>query len=274
MTRRIVGTLLILLGFLGMAVCALGVVYVWRGMEQVTTVADDSLVLLSDTLDEIDHSLGVAGDTLGAATEAVDVLFTTTLDVSSTISSTKTTIDQIAGMTEDELPGSLEASLMALESVEETAAVIDRLLRTLEQLGVGSYDPEVPLDEAVAEAGRSLEPIPDSVRAMGSSLRQTSGSLEEVQAGILLMGNQMTVIGESITDADAAIGGLGESLAELQSRIDAARQNLVRPIRTVAWGATLLLIWIGLSQLAIVRWGIGMWQAPPSRAESPTDTAD
>ena len=27
----------------------------------------------------------------------------------------------------------------------------------------------------------------------------------------------------------------------------------------VAWGATLPLVWIGLSQLALIQWDIGLW---------------
>jgi hypothetical protein len=28
----------------------------------------------------------------------------------------------------------------------------------------------------------------------------------------------------------------------------------------IAWGVTLLLIWIGLSQLALIQWGISLWR--------------
>jgi len=37
------------------------------------------------------------------------------------------------------------------------------------------------------------------------------------------------------------------------------RQNVAHPMRVVAWGVTLLLIWIGLSQLALIQWGISLW---------------
>ncbi|MGD2179194.1 MAG: hypothetical protein PVG71_15390, partial [Anaerolineae bacterium] len=44
-----------------------------------------------------------------------------------------------------------------------TAAVIDQLLRALQQLGLGDYDPEIPLDRAVAQAGAGLEPGRDRI---------------------------------------------------------------------------------------------------------------
>jgi len=264
MTRRALGTLLILLGFLGIALCAVGVAYVWYGAERAVIAADETLILVSDTLGEIDRSLNVADDTMETAAVAIDGLYTTTLDVSSTLSSTQATLVEIADLTGDELPQSIEASLVALVSVEETAAVIDQLLRGFQQLGVGTYDPDVPLDQAVAQAGDGLRGLPDSLRTLGDGLRLTSDSLDDVQTGIALMSEQMTIIEGNVTEADESVDNLGDTLQEVDQRVDAVRANLERTIRLVAWGATLLLIWIALSQLAIIRWGIGLWQGGAS----------
>jgi hypothetical protein len=273
MTRRIVGTLLILAGALGIALSALGVFYVWRAAEDVTVAADDSLVLVSDTLNDINNSLDVASSTLDGAAIAVSSLYTTALGVSETLSSTRVTVDEMAGLAEDDLPQSIESSLLALDGLEETAAVIDRLLRGLQQFGVGDYDPETPLDRAVAEAVNGLMPVPQSLRAMGAGLHQTGAGLEQVQDGVVLMGDHMLGIRQNVVDADAALSSHRSTLEQLQTRVGTARQNVERPIQTVAWGATLLLIWIGLSQLAIVRWGIGLWQRRATQTAEPEEVA-
>ncbi|MGD2147820.1 MAG: hypothetical protein PVH41_14080 [Anaerolineae bacterium] len=272
MIRRVTGTLLILVGALGIALSALGVVYVWRAAEDVTVAADDTLVLISDTLRDVNRSLDVASDTLDGAAVAAAGLYTTTLDVSHTLSSTRVTVDEMAGLVEDDVPQSIEASLGALEALEETAAVIDQILRALQQLGLGDYDPDIPLDRAVAQAAAGLEPVPKSLRTMGAGLYETGESLEQVQGGIALMGDHVLGIRTNVVDAGAALNSHRDTLEQLQTRVGAARENLDRPIQTAAWGATLLLIWIGLSQLAILRWGIGLWQRrAPHRAE-PQDT--
>lgn len=272
MTRRILGTLLILLGGLGIALSALGVIGVWRAAEDVTAAADDTLVLVSGTLKDVNRSLDVASATLEGAALAMDGLYTTTLDVSGTLSSTRMTIDEIAALTEDDLPQSIEASLVALEALEETAAVIDQLLRGLQRFGIGNYEPEIPLDQAVVDAGAGLEPIPGSLRVMGAGLRQTGSSLEDVQSGLALMGNHMMGIRQNVVDGEAAISSHRTTLEQLDARVGALRRNVDRPIRTVTWAATLLLTWIGLSQLAIVRWGIGLWQRRHPRMEEPQHT--
>jgi hypothetical protein len=268
MIRRVTGTLLILVGALGIGLSALGVVYVWRAAEDVTLAADDTLVLVSDTLEDVNRSLDVASSTLDGAAVAAAGLYTTTLDVSRTLSSTRVTVDEMAGLVEDDLPQSMEASLVALEALEETAAVIDQLLRALQQLGLGNYDPDLPLDRAVAEAAAGLEPVPTSLRAMGAGLYETGASLQQVQGGIRLMGDHVLGIRQNVVDAGAALSSHRSTLEQLQTRVGIARRAVDRPIQAVAWGATLLLIWIGLSQLAILRWGIGLWQRrAPRRAE-------
>lgn len=272
MAQRTAGTLLILLGALGIVLSALGVVAIWRAADDVTVAAEDGLSVLSDTLTDIDRSVDLASTTLEGATLAIDGLYTTTLDVSETLSSTRVTIDEMAGLAEDDLPQSIESSLVALEALEETAGIIDQLLRGLQLFGVGTYDPEIPLDQAVAEAGAGLAPVPESLRTMGTGLHDTSESLEQVQDGIVLMGSYLKGIRQNAVDADKALSSHRATLRELHARVRAVRREVDRTIRMVAWGATLLLIWIGLSQLAIVRWGVSLWQQRAPRRATPQGT--
>lgn len=270
MIKRILGTVVILLGALGIVLSVLGTLYVWRAADSAMASADDGLVLLSDTLENVERSLDVASTTLDGATVAVQGLYTTTLDVRQTLSSTQTTLDEMAGLTEDSLPRSVEASLTALKGLEETARVVDQLLRGLSAFGLGDYEPDIPLDEAVAAALDGLEPVPDSLRQMGRGLRQTSVSLEGVQSGMTLMGDQFLAIRDNTSSADAIISDQTDVVQGLRDQVHTLRQDVGRPIRAVAWGATLLLIWIGLSQLALIQWGVSLWQRPiAQRAREP-----
>jgi hypothetical protein len=267
MIRRITGTLLILIGLLGIALSAVGVSYVWRATDAVKEVAHDSLALASDTLEDVDRSLDVASSTLDGTVTAMDGLYTTTLQVSETLSGTQVTVDEIADLTEENLPQSIEGSLTALDAVVETAAVIDRLLASLQLLGIAGYEPAIPLDEAIAEAGLVLEPVPDSLRAIGAGLQQTNSSLEDVQDGIVLMGDQLVGIRQNMVEAEEVLDSHRNTTRELQGRLKHVDQTIDRPIQLLAWGATLLLVWIALSQLAILRWGVGLWQRQGRRSQ-------
>ncbi|MGD2143601.1 MAG: hypothetical protein PVF54_03885 [Anaerolineae bacterium] len=273
MIRRVLGALLAIIGALGIALSALGVIYVWRAADGVKAAADDSLVLVSDTLTDVDRSLDVASSTLDGAALAIDGLYSTTLDVSRTLSSTRVTVDEMAALAEDDLPQSIESSLVALEALEETAAVVDQLLRGLQRFGVGDYHPEIPLDQAVSEATAGLEPVPSGLRAMGAALYETSASLEGVQGGIVLMGDHIMGIRQNVVNGGAALSSHRANLRRLQTRVQIVRRNVDRPVRTAAWGSTLLLVWIGLSQLAIVRWGFSLWQRRRPQTGEPQETS-
>jgi hypothetical protein len=258
MIKRVLGIMLALIGALGIVLSVLGVVYVWRAAQVAEAAADDALGLLSDTLDNVEDSLDVALTTLDDAADAMDALHATTLDVGQTLSGTQPTLEGMADLAEDDLSQSIEATLAALQAMEETAGVVDRMLRGLSLLGVGDYDPDVPLDQAVATMGEGLEPVPDGLRQMGDGLRQAGSNLAGVQDGITRMGEHMLNIRQDVSDANAAIGSHTDIVQRLQDQVHALHENVGQPIRIVAWGATLLLVWIGLSQLALIQWGISL----------------
>ena len=63
-----------------------------------------------------------------------------------------------------------------------------------------------------------------------------------------------------MSSANAAIGSHADVVYRLQDQVHALRGNVGQAVRAVAWGITLLLIWIGLSQLALIQWGISLWR--------------
>ena len=250
MFKRILGILLALAGALGIAMSVLGVVYVWRAVDRVTVAADEGLSLVSDTLDNVERSLDVASTTLEDAVTAVEALHGTTLDVGETLSDTRPTVD---------LAQSIESTQTALDAMGEAASVIDRTMRGLSTLGVGDYDPDVPLEQAIAAASKELDPVPDGLRQMGDGLHETSDHLQSVQGGVNLMGEHILEIGKDVDSANAVISSQTDVVQALQEKVAKLRQNVAHPMRVVAWGVTLLLIWIGLSQLALIQWGISLW---------------
>ena len=108
MVKRVLGILLALIGALGIVLSVLGVVYVWRAVEGVEATADETLGLVSDTLDNVEASLDVATTTLDDAAAAMDALHTTTLDVGETLSNTQPTLEGMANLAEDDLSQSIE----------------------------------------------------------------------------------------------------------------------------------------------------------------------
>ena len=110
--------------------------------------------------------------------------------------------------------------------------------------------------------------MPDSLRQVGSSLRGTAANLEGMRGGVVQTGNRLLDIQENVLSARANVAGYVTLVRRWQEQVRVLRRSADRAIKTVAWAATLLLTWIGLSQLAIVQWGISLmgWGGEKARA--------
>jgi methyl-accepting chemotaxis protein len=268
MVRRIAGALLVAIGVLGITMAVLGTVSTWRAADEVTGAAQDGLDLTIDALDSVEGSLRVASTTLDGAVMAMEALYTATLGVGETLSNTQPTLDGIADLAEGDLPASIDATLGALEAMEQTATTVDTMLRGLSRLGLAQYDPALPLDQSIREVRAGLRPVPDDLREMADGLRQTTGSLTGMQADIEVMSGYVLDIQENVGDANSAVSDYGAVVQRLRERLSVAREGVRRPVRVVAWGLTLLLTWIGLSQLALVQWGVSLWRPEAGTPES------
>ena len=138
--------------------------------------------------------------------------------------------------------------------------MIDQLLRGPHHFEASEYESRMTLDQEAAEAGARLEPIRQSLRVMGAGLQQTSLSLGDAQSGQTLMGDRVIHIRQNVIDAEVAIISHQTTLEQLKKRVRVLRRDVSCPTPAIAWVVSLILIWIGLSQLAILRWGIGLWQ--------------
>ena len=127
---------------------------------------------------------------------------------------------------------------------------------------LGTYDPEIPLDQAVENAAIGLQPVPASLRTMGVGLRQTSQDLVGAQRGFTLMVDQVMAIREDLIDADTVLSAHRTTVQQLWARVQSVQKNAGQPIQAVAWATTLLIIGIGLARLPILRWRISLWERP------------
>jgi hypothetical protein len=258
MVRRAVGLLLAVVGALGMLMSLAGIVVLWREAPGVVSAAEGAVGVVAETLLNVEQALDVAAGTLDGVETMMGTLSTTTLGVGETLSATQASVSTIAALAEDNLPDSIDATLVALDGLEQTLGVVDQTMRGLTRLGVSGYAPEVPPDTAIAAARAGLEPVPESLRDMGAGLRQTAVGLAEVQGGVDEMAHSVVDFHENGVRAQGAIADQLEVMRELRIRVEAFRPNVARLTRLALWAAALVLVWVGFSQLALVQLALGM----------------
>lgn len=269
MIKRTLGAVLTAAGVLGVVLSVGGIVFVWLAADSVKTTADAGLDLFLEALQTVERSLDAASTTMDRSVVAAEGLYTTTVTLQGTLDSTRTTLDSTASLAGENLPQSIESTLVALEVTEEAAGRVDRTLRALSRFGLTEYDPDVPLDQAISGVREELKPVPEELRGVGDGLHRVDSDLGKVQSSVAVMADHILGIRDQVDNISAIVGDQAGVVRGLDEWAGALRENLRRPLRLLTWGATLLLGWMGLSQLALVHWGISFWRGDGLPGERP-----
>jgi chromosome segregation ATPase len=192
------GILVGVMGTLAVVVVFLGPYNQFVGsLETVSLEAahiEDTLNQTSATLDQLDEVLDATSGSLDQIQMGVDDL------------------DELLGSVSEflsgEAPDTLEAVQDALESTQEGARAMDRVLRglaTVSFLTGVEYNPEQSLDASLAEVADSLSPLPQS-------LRQVSGDLDGLQS--------------NLDQLDVSMAGMQTDLPDLQMDLENSSRTL------------------------------------------------
>lgn len=162
-SRQQTGRALVIAGVVGLVgslVAALiGLVLVDRARESITVTVDPVIRVVDDVTESIEASRVIVERT----TDAIESIETATRSTVRTMVSVGDVLDETADLAGGGVADSLESAVGSLPGLVSTGRVLDRTMRALNLLGV-DYDPEIPLDVALADLETSLAPIPDQIR--------------------------------------------------------------------------------------------------------------
>lgn len=202
----------------------------------------DRLTGAADAMNGVAEGINVAGRNLESGAAALDSGSQALRTANRSLQGMDPLLDSVGELLADELPGSIEATQDALISAQDGAAAMDRVLRGLRLLGL-NYDPELPLDQSLAQTADSLQGLPQA-------LRQTEQDLAQSQDDLAQMGQDLTVLARNL---DVFSDDLRESAAEIQTvtdNLDSASAQLTR------WGERMpSLRWL----FAAVSFAFGLW---------------
>lgn len=132
---------------------------------------------------------GIIGDLAGSidasqvlferTTEAVESIETASRSSVRTITSVSVLIEETADIAGSGVADSLEAAVETLPGLISTGRVIDNTMSALSLIGV-DYDPEVPLDESIADLEEALRPLPDQIRDQIGLLEDIEDDLDGI----------------------------------------------------------------------------------------------
>ncbi len=210
-----------------------------NGADQVRTV----ILLLRSAED----GLSTAADSIRTSTEALDA-------IGENLENTGPLLDSIGEVVGTEAPEMIEATHRALVNAQEGAQAIDQVLRGLATLGplTGvTYDPQMPLQESLAEVASGLEPLPAAMRGVQEDLQTASSDLDVVGGSAASVAGSLTLLADDLNGVEQALSQQSEALESLAAGLEntADRVSLGVIVATIA--VELLLAWIGITQYAV-----------------------
>ena len=116
-------------------------------------------------------------------------------------------------------------------------------------LGI-EYEPEEPFDDTVRAMGESLDGLPEQLRSLSGELETTSQNLVTISEDILLVSGDLGTINEDLKSVGPLIDEYIGIVTQINDAMRQVRAQILPQLETAKFGLTLLLAFLGLSQIA------------------------
>lgn len=251
---RTLGIALICVAMIGFLFSLVALVSLPRLKAGVTDSLMGNLKLASDTLDNSAQGLQVADQSLQKSIESVTALQDTITSTAQTINATTPMVDTMAKLARQDLPNTITTAQTSLAAAQDSAKIIDGVLRALSSIPFvpkDLYNPPVPLDQALGQVSASLDPMPAALSTMEKSLTTSRDNLNTVQGDFTRMAANISDIKTSLQDARVVVDQYSALAAEMQSRLSRWEARLPGLINLAAWVLAFVFLWIAIAQVGL-----------------------
>ncbi|MCI0577859.1 MAG: hypothetical protein L0332_16105 [Chloroflexi bacterium] len=269
MFRRIIGTIMLVLGVIGLLISVAGIFYGRQLVDDSFAGLDSSLELTSQSLDTAVSSLELVKVTIGDVNNGLDTVEGAAVNIARTITNTRPLIDQVAVVVSENAPSSVEAMQDAIPNIAQVAGAIDQTLITLNSFAIDEnilgnqihydlgidYDPVVPFDDTFTALGDSLDGLPENLRSTKVNLEVTSQNLATVSTSISDISTDIETINSRVAEVPALIDQYIDIATRLNETIEQLRVQVLQQQTLAKNVITFVLVWWGLPQLALAMIG-------------------
>lgn len=289
--RRILGFIMLLTGLIILAAAFIGAYFAGDVLSKAAADISANLTLAADSLDTAADTLELSRNSINDVVLGLNTAVEATASASRTLNESRPLIDNVAAVTTQEVPEAVEGIQNALPNIIEVASVIDATLTTLSTIGIdqdiplpfgGSiplrfdlgieYNPEVPFDESLRVFEGGLEGLPESLRGLEDDLQATNNNLGTLSTDLQATSDNLSTINTWISETGPLMDQYIGLIGRLRSTVEQVGGRLNNYLSLVRVGSIVLLVAIGLSQLAPIYLG---WElltgrrdpAKPSHAE-------
>lgn len=238
--------------------------------------------------DDLQASSEVTVQAIDAASESVEVLetlvdtihaqtgpvVTAVRNTADGIESSTGAVDAAATLADEDIPESLSAIADVFPSLEAATGAVDLALRGLSELPIGpDYDPEVGLDEAIADIGDQLDQLATRVDSASSEFADVADALEAAPDDLRAVADAIEQFDEDLQVEDL--------IAEYEATLADAREVAIDSLDNVDSGSNWLVaavvvmaVVFGLGQAGMAALGRHLVHTPPPVGRDPSTLDD
>lgn len=251
---RVIGGTLIGTGIIGLVLSLVGIGLGFYLGGRVQAALGREIAILDRSLAATSNGLVLASKTLADTEKTLDSLSTTITAATRAITETQPTIDAVRVLTGEQLPQTIGSTREALDTARETAGIIDRVLGTAAIFGV-PYNPEVPLNVAIGQVSDSLAEVPGSLIEASKGLEKAGDNIETLAGDLQQLAAGLEAISTNVEEAGAVVAQYQDIVRDLQLELASIREAAPRWLAGLRLAVALLLIWMALTQIALLRQG-------------------
>ncbi|HEX2152567.1 MAG TPA: hypothetical protein VHL52_01135 [Acidimicrobiia bacterium] len=254
------GAAVLIVGLIGAAATVAAVILGWRligspieRIDRLSAATSDALVTFTDNLILVQGTVAQMQAGLSTTVELLGDSAEVAIEIEDGLSDT-------AEALRVGLPDTISSVEQGLPELIASMSVLEPTLRSLSFLGV-EYDPEVPLNRTLTQLQRSLEPLPDELRASGERLASLNGDTAMLASQLNELSLTVDAIAADLAEADTLFSEQAEAARTTRELVDVERAQLPLLERRARVVLVILGTSIGITQLALALVGWAHWRS-------------
>lgn len=254
-------------GYILVTAAIIGLVSNLAGLVVVAVVQRRAETALSNGLALMDQALVAAGDGLAVADRSLTQVAATLASTESTLRTSSDavgeTVPALASLSdtlETDIPKILAATQGALVSAQTSAKAVDDLLGGLSGLpflgGLAQYAPETPLNQSIGQVNSSLDALPAAIADLNTGLTAATTGAIAIQGDLDEIAKNLGQMDAGLADARAVVAQYTRLVEEMKGHAATLRDRVPIWLSLARWGASFMLLWLAVAQIAIFTQGL------------------
>ena len=255
---RVIGVFWISTSLLWAGLGVVGIYYLSSWLDATQANLEDNLTLVVDSLESVRVLVDGSTDVISSTHQSLTTAQISVHDVSTALADLRPLLWNTTKVVTLDVPDALDGMQDSIPSLIETAKSVDETLTWLSNfnltipnpfgsdwtydLGI-TYNPNVPLDQAMEDMSQSLEDVPDDLRDLDESLAATDANLIIVSDDLAYLAEDIETLNQQIQAIVPQMEGLAGNIEEIQATFEEAQESVPE---SFAFAQKIMLAILGL----------------------------